>query len=141
MPKVFSRVRAYLAHRERQLTLRRSHSSVADAIVFDRESLTTAWVSANRSERIRSETISWADISEIWVHKKDCWSHDQIRMLLYSGNTTTEITEDTAGWSELTCHLHELLPGCMKFEEWFQRVVSPAFAPCFTRIYQAQQKR
>jgi len=46
-----------------------------------------------------------------------------------------EVNEEMEGWTEFTAALPARLPGCKAWEDWFFKVMSPAFATNPTEIY------
>lgn len=83
-------------------------------------------------------SIGWADFDQIYVFKRDHMTVDDICMAFdRDGRTVLEINEEMIGWRRLVAALPEHLEGVMKTDEWFAKVVRPAFAPCTTLIYDA----
>ena len=121
--------------------IRGSFQRLPDALIFDSVSLTTLWTSKNPPAELRRQQIYWSDISEIWVYKKDCFSVDQIRMLLRANHCIIEISEDVEGWQGLMDQLHILLPGSTAWAEWFLKTFHPAYASNVTKIYDRNEKR
>lgn len=81
--------------------------------------------------------IAWQDVVRIEVFKRDLYVVDLICVsLLLRDNKSVEINEEMEGWDSVVDKLPEYLPGCQKFEEWFQMVAFPAFKTNSTVIYQ-----
>lgn len=81
--------------------------------------------------------IAWQETVAVKAFKRDLYSADLICIAFLSmDNRTVEIDEEMGGWESLVEKLHEYLPGCQKFEEWFSVVAFPTFKPNTTAIYQ-----
>ena len=84
------------------------------------------------------QSIGWSDFDQIYVFKRDRMTVDDICMAFdRDGCTVLEVNEETIGWRPLIAALPEYLEGVMDADEWFAKVVRPAFAPCTTLIYDA----
>ena len=79
----------------------------------------------------------WDDVREVIAFKKDCYVHDQIRMVFVTDEILYEVTESMPGWNALIEALPRCLPGAPAPSEWWARVAQPPFAPCVTKIYSA----
>ena len=89
-------------------------------------------------ENLPDETITftWREVTEVGVFKRDCYTVDQIHMIFELNRTeTVEVTENMDGWSQLVTAVPVHLSGALAQEEWWDKVVSPAFELCFTIIY------
>lgn len=76
------------------------------------------------------EEVVWKQVDQVIVCKKDCFAVDSIRAAFACGDRVCEVHEDMRGWRRLMTHLPEYLPGCTPIEEWYPRVIVPAFEPC-----------
>ena len=81
--------------------------------------------------------IAWQDVVRVEAFKRDLYAIDLICLaFFFRDDKAMEINEEVDGWESLVSRLPEYLPGCQKFEEWFQVVALPAFKPNNTTIYQ-----
>lgn len=80
--------------------------------------------------------IRWASIELVALYKKDCFGFDQIRMEILAGENCNLLTEDDTDWDLLIEKLPEFLPGALSREEWWNDVVQPPFAECYTEIFE-----
>jgi hypothetical protein len=81
-------------------------------------------------------TFAWHGITEVCVFKRDCYTVDQICMIFELNRTeTVTVSEDMDGWSELVTAIPVYLPGALTQDGWWDKVVSPAFELCITKIY------
>lgn len=73
--------------------------------------------------------LEWHQITEVYAFKKDCFTTDQIRILLGDCRQRRwiEATEDEDGFQELIAELPRRLPGCLSEEEWWRDVALPPF--------------
>jgi hypothetical protein len=78
-------------------------------------------------EQEGSVRILWTEITDVVAFKKDCFTVDQIRILIGSQNQKKwiEITEDDQGFENLIDHL----PGCLSTGYWMEEVMFPPFVP------------
>lgn len=83
--------------------------------------------------------IAWKETVRVEAFKRDLYAVDLICLLvLLKDNKALEINEGMEGFESLAGKLPEYLPGCQKFEEWFQVVAFPAFKENNTVIYERQ---
>lgn len=97
--------------------------------------MTLSWLGV---ENDRGEiVIAWRDVVRVEAFKRDLYAVDLICLtVLLRNSKAVEINEEMEGWETLVDKLPEYLPGCQKFEKWFQVVAFPAFKPNNTTIYQ-----
>ena len=85
----------------------------------------------------RQTVFHWRDVIRVEAFKRDLWAVDQICLaFIQTGDTEVEINEEMDGWNSLVEQLPDYLPGCQKFEEWFQPVAIPAFELNLRVIYE-----
>ena len=86
---------------------------------------------------IGERAIEWQAVVSIFAFKRDLFAVDLICLCVnMNDDTAVEVAEDMKGWEALAMKLPEYLPGCKKFEQWFEAVAIPAFKPNVTEIYQ-----
>ena len=129
-------LKSYL-HRvvERQKSYRQGRRRTVYKFFHNANGMKVSWLSV---ENDRGEiVIAWQDVVRIEVFKRDLYVVDLICVsLLLRDNKSVEINEEMEGWDSVVDKLPEYLPGCKKFEEWFQMVAFPAFKTNSTVIYQ-----
>ncbi|MBE9660570.1 hypothetical protein [Mucilaginibacter myungsuensis] len=81
----------------------------------------------------RTIEIFWDSISEVNVYKVDLMTIDDIVMEITYNDRLLKITEETEGWNDFTDRLEQRFPTIPN--DWWQKVVQPAFATNFTTIY------
>ncbi|MEZ0276965.1 MAG: hypothetical protein ACAH88_18795 [Roseimicrobium sp.] len=87
----------------------------------------------------RSLTIPWSDVTSVAVYKEDLVVVDTMVLVFrFANGAELEFCEETEGWSDLAQSLHQHLPGCIPFHEWFMRVAFPAFQINFTEIFKRE---
>ena len=120
---------------QRQKSYREGRRVTVYEITHDAVGMRVTWLSP---ENERGEgSIKWLTVVSIFAFKRDLYSVDLICLCLnLNDNTAVEIAEDMNGWEALVTKLPEYLPGCKRFEEWFEVVAIPAFKPNITEIYQ-----
>jgi hypothetical protein len=78
----------------------------------------------------------WAEVTRACVFKRDCFSVDLICLAFeLNGAQATEVNEDMAGWPALIEALPVYLPGALPQQEWWDKVMIPAFELCWTQLY------
>jgi hypothetical protein len=98
-----------------------------------------SWVGMkeDRGEKV----FAWKDVITVEAFKRDLYIVDLICLkFLSEDKTTIEIDEEMDGWQSLIENLHEYLPGCQNFSEWFSAVAFPAFKTNFKVIYRSEVK-
>lgn len=129
-------VKSYL-HRvaERQKSYRQGRRRTTYDIYHNANAMKLSWVGL---ENDRGEiVIAWQDTVRVEAFKRDLFAVDLICLyFLLRDNKAVEINEEMEGFDSLAGKLPEYLPGCQKFEEWFQVVAFPAFKENNTVIYQ-----
>ena len=72
--------------------------------------------------------IPWSTVASVVAFKRDCVTVDLICLAIQSDSgIALELNEEMPGWSALVIAIPEKLPGCPKFEEWFESVAFPGF--------------
>jgi hypothetical protein len=81
--------------------------------------------------------LSWEEIAAVHAYKRDCFSVDQIRVALSdrSDRVRIDISEDDGGYQVLVEELPRRLAGCLRLDEWYQRVALPPFETQMTELY------
>lgn len=130
--------RSYL-HRvaERQKSYRQGRRRTVYKIFHNANAMKVSWLGV---ENDRGEiVIAWKETVRVEAFKRDLYAVDLICLLvLLKDNKALEINEGMEGFESLAGKLPEYLPGCQKFEEWFQVVAFPAFKENNTVIYERQ---
>lgn len=104
-----------------------------DAISFNSEMLTVTDI---RSQKRKAQVVSWFDIHQATVFKRDLFSIDCICLLIRCADgTEVELNEEMGGWNRLVNALPKYLPGCLPYSEWYSATAFPAFAPNPAEIY------
>ena|SRR5258707_8261052 len=84
----------------------------------------------------KTVTFSWQEVTQVMVFKRDQFIVDLICMLFeLNGKETSEMNENMQGWQDLVKAVPIHLPGALTQEEWWGKVVSPAFETCLTQVY------
>ena len=129
-------LKSYL-HRvvERQKSYRRGRRRTVYKIFHNANAMKVSWLGL---ENDRGEiVIAWQDVVRLKVFKRDLYVVDLICLsVLLRDNRSVEINEEMEGFESVVDKLPEYLPGCQKFEDWFQVVAFPAFKANDTVIYQ-----
>jgi hypothetical protein len=93
-------------------------------------------VTPHKAVRANSLSMLWSEVCSAVAFKRDEFIVDCICLFLArEDGTGVETDEEMEGWTEFTAALPTYLPGCRLWEEWFWKVVSPAFAPNPTEIF------
>lgn len=78
----------------------------------------------------------WKDVCRVVVFKRDLFTVDCICIgFELSDGLSYEFDEEMTGYKELTSRLHDYLPGCQRWDNWFCEVAFPAFATNMIEIY------
>ena len=84
----------------------------------------------------KTVTFNWTEVTQVAVFKRDHFTVDCICMIFELNKTQTlEVNENMEGWNTLVKAVPVYLSGALDEEEWWNKVVAPAFEPCFTKIY------
>jgi hypothetical protein len=76
------------------------------------------------------------EVTRVIAFKRDQWTVDCICFAFeLNGKETIEVSENMEGWAALVDAVPVRLPGALRQEEWWDKVVSPTFEPCLTNIY------
>jgi hypothetical protein len=80
--------------------------------------------------------VLWSDVCRVVAYKVDLLMYDMICIYLTRADGTgVELDEHMAGWNGLMINLHELLPGCTPYDDWWHPVAVPAFKTNETVIF------
>lgn len=120
---------------ERQKSYRAGRRKTVYTIFHNANAMKLSWLSI---ENERGEiVVAWQDTVLVKAFKRDLYAVDLICLVFLSKDEkAVELNEEMDGWESLVEKLHEYLPGCQKFEQWFSVVAFPAFKPNITQIYQ-----
>jgi len=82
--------------------------------------------------------IDYGQIAAIYAYKRDCFSVDQIRILIGSTDhqCCIEVTEEDEGYCDLIAALPKNLAGFPEPDDWWKNVALPPFSVNFTRLYE-----
>ena len=120
---------------ERQKSCRQGRRRTVYKIFHNANAMTLSWIGFGNDKG--ELVIAWRDVLNIDAFKRDLYTVDLICLSVrLRDNKALEISEEMEGWESLVKKLPEYLPGCKRFEEWFQVVALPAFKPNRTAIYQ-----
>lgn len=94
-----------------------------------------------RGENIQSNGLGWDEVTEAFAYKRDCFSVDQICVVLGTADPTRwiEVREDDDGYQQFIQHLPSRIACFPAPDEWLERVRLPPFAPQWTQIYARDQ--
>jgi hypothetical protein len=85
--------------------------------------------------------FKWAAVARVVAYKRDLYIHDLICVAFeFADGTAFEIHEEMMGWQDLIDSLPRRLKGCAPFEEWWPKVVSPAFETNETTLFERESK-
>ena len=122
---------------ERQKSYRQGRRRTVYKIFHNANAMKISWLGLeNDTGEI---VIAWQDAVRVEVFKRDLFAVDLICLsVVLRDNKAVEINEEMEGFESVADKLPEYLPGCQKFEEWFQVVAFPAFKTNNTVIYQRE---
>jgi len=86
-------------------------------------------------ETRENNSVPWKDIDTVIAYKRDCWSHDQLRLDFATGENVITIVEDDEGFQELLTVLPRYLSGFPALESWCDDVIQPPLKPNATILY------
>ncbi|HEY4285954.1 MAG TPA: hypothetical protein VGN00_02535 [Puia sp.] len=84
------------------------------------------------------EFVCWSEIQRIATYKVDRMTFDEICLDIFWNDWKLTITEDTPGWGQLVIKLKGAFPTIP--EDWFERVMQPAFATNYTVLYEREER-
>ena len=132
MSVVEMRLNERIAERLKSQRVRRPRTVFT--IYHNQNALTLSWRGPSHDNG--DFVVAWRDTVRIEVFKRDLWAVDLICLtIVLNDNKTLEVNEEMDGWESLVDKLPEHLPGCRKFEDWFETVAFPAFKTNLTVIY------
>jgi hypothetical protein len=81
--------------------------------------------------------LRWEQIKAVFAYKRDCYTVDQIRLILRNDVEMTwmEVTEDDVGFKVLIVELARRLPGFPNVYDWWDKVAQPPFETQWTALY------
>lgn len=83
--------------------------------------------------------LYWRDVIRVEAFKRDLFAVDQICLaFITNDDAEVEISEEMEGFGALAEQLPNYLPGCEKWNEWFQPVAIPAFELNLRVIYKRE---
>ena len=72
--------------------------------------------------------IDWSQIVRVVAAKRDLFGRDLLCLFFETRpDTVIEVDESMAGWQNLLNALPTRLPGALNADDWFERVLFPAF--------------
>lgn len=98
-------------------------------IEFNESDLFLTYESGNKHQ------ISWKDVYSVSVFKRDLLGYDEICMELETADRRHEVNEEFKGWDLFVNKLPDYLEGCDPYNDWFQKIIHPAFATNLTQIF------
>ena len=88
----------------------------------------------------QSVVTRWDEIQTVTVFKRDLFTVDCICLFAARNDDSgIELDEEMCGWQEFVEAMPTYLRGCMKWEDWFLAIVSPAFAIVAVRLIQTRR--
>jgi hypothetical protein len=88
----------------------------------------------------QSVVIRWDEIQTVTVFKRDLFTLDCICLFAARHDGSgIELDEELYGWQEFVEAMPTYLRGCMKWEDWFLAIWSPAFATNTTQIFSREE--
>ena len=81
--------------------------------------------------------LTWNEVTSVIAYKRDCFSVDQIRLLIEgtNDNRCVEVTEEDDGYKRLIEEMPVRLRGFPLPSEWWEKVALPPFELCWTQLY------
>ena len=81
-------------------------------------------------------TFRWNEVTQAAVFKRDLFTVDCIHLIFELNHIETiELHESMQGWEALIASIPQNLSGALSQEQWWDKVVSPPFETCWTKIY------
>ena len=105
-------------------------------IQCDESGVTLVLVSTTTAEP--QTRLAWEEINAVFAYKRDCFSVDQIRLILGDERNWVEVTEDDIGFKVLIRELPRRIPGFPSVDDWWDRVAQPPFETQWTELYRHQ---
>lgn len=123
---------------ERIKSLSEGRKGTVFGICYDDETVTLTWLTFENREG--SKSFKFSNVRSVICYKKDLFAVDLIctDFVLKEGNPVL-LHEEMNGWEELMKSLPTRLPGSVPFEEWWSKVVFPAFEVNLLEIYVVQE--
>lgn len=83
-----------------------------------------------------SEEVRWAEVERVFAYKVDCFVYDMIWLAFERAGreTVLQISEEAEGFVDLMLAMNKAFPGID--QEWYQKVMLPAFAENLTLIFE-----
>jgi hypothetical protein len=75
-----------------------------------------------------SRSFSWNSVSNVKTFKRDLYIVDCICLAFETPDGWIELNEDMQGWNNFLGELQSRLPGFPPRQEWWPKVMQPAFA-------------
>ena len=84
----------------------------------------------------KTATFTWTEVTRVAVFKRDQFLVDCICMgFELNHKETLEVNENMDGWDTLVKAVPVYLSAALAEEQWWNKVVSLTFEPCFTETY------
>jgi hypothetical protein len=90
-----------------------------------------------QGDSIESSRLGWDEVTEAFAYKRDCFSVDQICVVIRTADPTDwiEVREDDDGYQLFIQSLPKCIAGFPLPDEWLEKVRLPPFATQWTQIY------
>jgi hypothetical protein len=111
---------------ERIKSMRRGRTQTQFSIFCDSDRVTMEWLTIENQTGSRS--FSWNSVSKVKTFKRDLCTFDCICLAFETPDGWVEFNEDMQGWSNLLDQLQSHLPGFPPQQDWWPKVMQPAFA-------------
>lgn len=82
-----------------------------------------------------SAAMKWSEISRVAAFKQDLVAYDVLCVLLTDPEGSMIVDEEMEGFDAMIQELPLRLPGAPGLDDWWERVIQPAFATNFTVIF------
>jgi hypothetical protein len=107
---------------------------------WDETGLTQIWGTDASERQVR---LAWEQITEGFAYKRDCFTVDQIRLVLGNDELRLwiEVAEDDPCYKELLSELPSRLLGFPSVDSWWETVAFPAFETKWTKLYARDANR
>ena len=93
----------------------------------------------NKRESDDSYDIKFVDVLGIKGFKRDFLTTDCVCVSFEMSNEKIiEINEEMDGFAEVMAHAAKIIPECIAFEDWYLKIIQPAFKTNLTEIYKKQ---
>jgi|SRR5579863_6605026 hypothetical protein len=79
--------------------------------------------------------LKWTEIKRVLAFKRDLFAYDLVSVEFQTSTMAIEADEQMEGWDEMITALPGCLPGTPEPQEWWNKVVNPAFESNVTQLF------